>query len=73
MVLEYLIIVVYSMALLLIFMYALAQLNLLFNYLKAKKIIDTSEKFDFSNPEEIPFVTIQLPVYNELYVMSAYL
>ncbi len=49
MVLEYLIIVVYSMALLLIFMYALAQLNLLFNYLKAKKIIDTSEKFDFSN------------------------
>ena len=70
MVLEYLIIVVYSIALLLIFMYALAQLNLLFNYLKAKKIIDTSEKFDFSNFEEIPFVTIQLPVYNELYVME---
>ena len=70
MVLEYLIILVYSMALLLIFMYALAQLNLLLNYLKAKKIIDTSEKFDFSNSEEIPFVTIQLPVYNELYVME---
>ena len=70
MVLEYLIIIVYSLALLLIFMYALAQLNLLFNYLKAKKIIDTSEKFDFSNSEEIPFVTIQLPVYNELYVME---
>src|SRR5690606_6802294 len=26
--------------------------------------------FDFSNPEEIPYVTIQLPVYNELYVME---
>ena len=72
MVLEYLIILVYSMALLLIFMYALAQLNLLLNYLKAKKIIDTSEKFDFSNSEEIPFVTIQLPVYNELYVMERF-
>jgi cellulose synthase/poly-beta-1,6-N-acetylglucosamine synthase-like glycosyltransferase len=51
-------------------MYAIAQLNLLFNYLKANKKKDTSEKFDFSNKEEIPFVTIQLPVYNELYVME---
>ena len=51
-------------------MYAIAQLNLLFNYLKAIKKKDTSEKFDFSNKEEIPFVTIQLPVYNELYVME---
>ena len=51
-------------------MYALAQLNLLFNYLKAKRKIDNSEKYDFSNTEEIPLVTIQLPVYNELYVME---
>ncbi|AUC86343.1 glycosyl transferase family 2 [Polaribacter sp. ALD11] len=70
MILEYIIIFIYSIALLLIFMYALAQLNLLLNYLKARKKIDTSEKFDFSNSEEIPFVTIQLPVYNELYVMK---
>ncbi|WP_441339131.1 cellulose synthase family protein [Polaribacter sp. L3A8] len=51
-------------------MYALAQLNLLFNYLKARKKVDNSEKFDFSNTKEIPFITIQLPVYNELYVME---
>ena len=51
-------------------MYALAQLNLLTNYLKAKKKVDDSIKFDFNNPEEIPYVTIQLPVYNELYVME---
>ncbi|MEP2170818.1 MAG: cellulose synthase family protein [Polaribacter sp.] len=70
MVLEYIIIIIYSIALILIFMYALAQLNLLFNYLKASKKIDNSEKYDFSNLEEIPFVTIQLPVYNELYVME---
>ena len=35
MILEYIIIVIYSIALVLIFMYAIAQLNLLFNYLKA--------------------------------------
>ena len=70
MVLAYIIIVIYSISLLLIFMYAIAQLNLLFNYVKANKKVDNSEKFDFSNPNEIPFVTIQLPVYNELYVME---
>ncbi|EDM44247.1 glycosyl transferase, family 2 [unidentified eubacterium SCB49] len=64
------IMVIYSVALLLILMYALAQLNLLFNYLNSKKNKAVSEQFNFSNPEEIPFVTIQLPVYNELYVMD---
>lgn len=70
MILESIIIVVYTIALVLIFMYALAQLNLLFNYVAAKKVKDTSETFDFSNPDEIPFVTIQLPVFNEMYVME---
>ncbi|TXE09198.1 glycosyltransferase [Gelidibacter salicanalis] len=70
MILEYLIIVVYTIALILILLYSLAQLNLLINYISAKKKQDTSEVFDFSNPEEIPFVTIQLPVYNEMYVMD---
>jgi cellulose synthase/poly-beta-1,6-N-acetylglucosamine synthase-like glycosyltransferase len=67
---EYLIIVIYSIALVLIFMYSLAQLNLLYNYLSAQKKEDTSPKFDLTKSEEIPFVTIQLPVYNELYVME---
>lgn len=70
MILEALIIVVYTIALLLIFLYALAQLNLLFNYLASKNIRDTSDIFDLSKPEEVPFVTIQLPVYNEMYVME---
>lgn len=70
MILETLIIIVYGLALLLIFLYALVQINLLYNCIKAKKIPDTSEKFNFSNPDEIPFVTIQLPVYNEMYVME---
>ena len=67
---ESLIITVYTISLLLIFMYALAQLNLLFNYLKYRNKPDNSPKFDFTNPDEIPYVTIQLPVYNELYVME---
>ena len=63
-------IVVYSLALLFIFMYALAQLNLLFNYLSTRKHHKNAPIFNFSKEEETPFVTIQLPVYNELYVMA---
>ena len=71
MLLESIIIVVYSAALILIFMYALAQLNLLFNYLSAHKSEkDDDEKFDLSDSNQVPFVTIQLPVFNELYVME---
>jgi len=70
MIFEAIIIIVYTIALLLIFIYALAQLNLLFNYLSSKKNNDSCESFNLSNPNEIPFVTIQLPVYNEMYVME---
>ena len=70
MLLEYTIIVIYTIAIMLIFMYALAQLNLLSNYLSSKKKKDISEKFDLSNPDEVPYVTIQLPVFNEMYVMD---
>ena len=73
MLLETIIIVVYSSALLMIFAYALSQLNLLFNYLSSKKTEVSYELLDTSNPEEVPFVTIQLPVYNEKYVMEGLL
>lgn len=70
MIIPSIIIVVYSISLVLIFMYALAQLNLLFNYISAQKKECKSPKFDFLNPDEIPLVTIQLPVFNEMYVME---
>lgn len=71
MILESIIIIVYTIAIVLIFLYSLAQLNLLHNYLSSKKSKNEEcETFDFSNPEEVPFVTIQLPVYNEMYVME---
>jgi cellulose synthase/poly-beta-1,6-N-acetylglucosamine synthase-like glycosyltransferase len=70
MILETIVIVIYTIALLLIFFYALAQLNLLFNYLKARKMERNCDTFNLNDPSETPFVTIQLPVYNELYVMK---
>ena len=70
MIIEYIIITVYSIALILILLYAIAQLNLLINYLQAQKKEDDSPKFDLKNSKEVPYVTIQLPVYNELYVME---
>ena len=51
-------------------MYALAQLNLLFNYLSAQKKQNKTPSLDYNNPEEVPYVTIQLPVFNEEYVME---
>lgn len=66
----YIIIAIYSIALLLIFFYSLAQLNLLVNYLGNKRQNQTAPKFNLMDPKEIPFVTIQLPVYNEEYVME---
>jgi cellulose synthase/poly-beta-1,6-N-acetylglucosamine synthase-like glycosyltransferase len=70
MILESIIITIYTVAIVLIFLYALAQLNLLYNYLSAKHHQGEEELFDLNNPEEVPFVTIQLPVYNEMYVMD---
>ncbi|WP_340077394.1 cellulose synthase family protein [Leptobacterium sp. I13] len=67
---SYIIIAIYSTALLLIFFYSLAQLNLLFNYLSYKKKDKEAPKFNLMDPKEIPYVTIQLPIYNELYVVE---
>lgn len=62
------IIIIYTVALFVIFLYSLAQLHLFFNYRKAHTKEAKSEKFNFSNSEEIPKVTVQLPLYNERYV-----
>jgi len=67
---SYLIIAIYSIALLLIFFYSLAQLNLLVNYLGNRQQNKNAPKFNLLDAKEIPYVTIQLPVYNEEYVME---
>lgn len=70
MVLEYIIISVYTISLVLILMYAIAQLNLLFNYVRAGKKEEEAPVLNINEIEEVPYVTIQLPVYNEMYVME---
>ena len=64
------IIIIYTLALLFIFIYSLAQLGLFFNYLKSKKHEDVCPQLDLTNPAETPYVTIQLPLYNEMYVVE---
>jgi cellulose synthase/poly-beta-1,6-N-acetylglucosamine synthase-like glycosyltransferase len=66
----YFIIAIYSISLLLIFFYSLAQLNLLVNYLGFKRRNKEAPKYNLLDPKEIPFVTIQLPIYNEEYVVE---
>ena len=65
-----LIIIIYAAALVVIFAYSLSQLNLLFNYLKAQRTVDKAPQWDFNDAAQIPMVTIQLPVFNEMYVMD---
>ncbi|MGK7389825.1 MAG: cellulose synthase family protein [Candidatus Cyclobacteriaceae bacterium M2_1C_046] len=64
--LELVIIIFYSLSLLLIFVFSLGQLHLAWHYLKAKK----EKEIVSENHEELPSVTIQLPVYNEKYVIE---
>lgn len=66
----YIVFGIYLLALLLILLYSLAQFNLLLNYLRSKKKKVIDPVFDFSDPSQIPIVTIQLPIYNEAYVIN---
>ncbi len=64
------IITLYTFSLLLVFLYSMVQLSLLINYIRSKRKPDTAVKFNFSKAEEIPYVTIQLPIFNEMYVVE---
>lgn len=65
----YVIFVVYVLALSFILLYSLAQLHLVGVYIfKGKKFQKTLKADKFNN--EWPMVTIQLPTYNELYVVE---
>ena len=61
-----LIIVVYVCCLVIIFCYSLLQLNML----KYFKIYQKKNKLKCKIPEKLPRVTIQLPLYNEFYVIK---
>ena len=62
--------IVYSISLILVLFYSLSQLNLLWNYVQYKKKKEKHPLLDLTKPESVPFITIQLPVFNEIYVME---
>lgn len=63
------ILVLYSLAMLFIFFYSLIQAHLVILYLRMRKRKSKIEITDTALTE-LPFVTVQLPIYNELYVVE---
>lgn len=59
------ILIVYAISLIFIFIYSVIQLSLAISYRKNKDTKRQSPEFD---PENAPFVTVQLPMFNEYYV-----
>ncbi len=66
--LSYIVMFLYSLAIFIIFVYGISQFNLLANYLFVKRpsIIKSLSE----NIEDWPMVTVQLPLYNEKYVIE---
>ncbi len=62
----YIIFGIYIFALTYIATFCLMQFHLLFKYYKHRKIVKTVE----IQPDEYPFVTVQLPIFNEMYVVE---
>jgi cellulose synthase/poly-beta-1,6-N-acetylglucosamine synthase-like glycosyltransferase len=63
---EYIIAFFYTISLLYIFLFSLGQLHLTWHYRRSKKELQAPE----ISLSEAPYVTVQLPVYNELYVIE---
>lgn len=63
----YLLIGIYALGMLFIFLYSLAQGHLLLKFLGAKKSLNN---VPHATPEVWPKVTVQLPIFNELYVVE---
>lgn len=63
----YIMLGVYVLSLSCIFIYSLGQLHLLFLFLKHRKNVKVVSPLE---GDDLPFVTIQLPIYNERYVVE---
>ena len=63
---EWLIIIIYAITLFIICLFSLGQFNLAWHYLKSKRS-DTNKKAPLTT---FPKVTIQLPIFNEKYVVT---
>jgi cellulose synthase/poly-beta-1,6-N-acetylglucosamine synthase-like glycosyltransferase len=76
---HYFVLIPFLLAILFIFAYSVSQVGLVWAYSKAQRAIDTEEgrfkshtvaKHGSSAPATWPVVTVQLPVYNERYVIE---
>lgn len=63
---EWFIIVGYGLSLFIICLFSLGQFNLAWHYRRASK----TKKENLKAPNEYPFITVQLPIYNEKYVIE---
>ncbi|MGB0317104.1 MAG: glycosyltransferase [Flavobacteriaceae bacterium] len=66
--LSYAVLILYGLSLILILIYSLTQLNMLRYFLKYQQ--SKPKKAPIPTPTHWPSVTIQLPLYNELYVVE---
>ncbi|SOD92587.1 cellulose synthase family protein [Spirosoma fluviale] len=68
---EILVLILYAMALLLLFVYNCGQLSLIIIYLRSEKKRRAMAQSPVNySPETLPRLTVQLPIYNELYVVE---
>ena len=68
--LELIVLTLYTGALSFIFLYSLSQLNLVYLFRKAKRKGRLPGAPELPEDYDYPMVTVQLPVYNELYVVE---
>ena len=66
-ILGYILLAVYVVSLTYITFYCLMQFHLLYHYSRTRKKVAREEALDIYS-DNVPFVTIQLPIFNELYV-----
>ena len=69
MVLPYLLVFIYTLAIIYITVYCLMQVQLLYFYTRPK-VQEKGLLADLQSPKKLPFVTIQLPIFNERYVVE---
>jgi len=68
------VLILYLVAITFILFYSFVQLSLVINYARSnrknKRASEKSPDINTINSKDLPFVTIQLPIYNELYVVE---
>ncbi|MCH2044264.1 MAG: glycosyltransferase family 2 protein [Saprospiraceae bacterium] len=70
---EVFIITLYALPMILILLYSIGQLHLIYLYIRNRiscKSTPSLASLDTSTDKTVPYITVQLPIYNELYVVE---